>query len=164
MRAGSLGCPAEALAKAGDPLPLAPPHLERAHAKNPPRYPSAVNQGESFATAFNARDLNALKACLADHATAQVIGAPFPEEVGRDTIAQTSLPYLLEESRKLRAVTVEHPAVSVLLLDEQDRLDVAIHLEADSDVITLLHYYTMPNTPDRMTAIAAECGYEPAPA
>lgn len=74
---------------------------------------------ESFVAAFNARDLQALAARLAPEATARVVGAPFPEEVGRDAIRETSLAYLLGDGSRLRAEGIQHRTADILLFDDR---------------------------------------------
>ncbi|MBL4847960.1 MAG: nuclear transport factor 2 family protein [Planctomycetes bacterium] len=49
-----------------------------------------------FVEAFNASDLDAMAALLSTNATAQVLGAPFPEEQGADVIRHTSFPHICE--------------------------------------------------------------------
>ena len=108
--------------------------------------------------AFNARDLEALAECLAPDAKARVEGAPFPEEVGRETIRDTSLAYLLGEDARLHAEAVDHPEVSVVLFDGRGRLDVAIEFEESDGLAVSLTYYTVPNAPERLAAIASDLG------
>ena len=113
---------------------------------------------ESFADAFNARDLDALASCVALDATARVEGAPFPEEVGRETIRDTSLSYLLSADPPLRAEAVEREDAAVLLLDARGRVDVAILVRESGGLANLLVYLTAPHAPDRLRKVAADLG------
>ncbi|MHC4955536.1 MAG: hypothetical protein ACYTGZ_16920 [Planctomycetota bacterium] len=112
----------------------------------------------AFAAAFNARDLDALAACVASDATARVDGAPFPDEQGRETIRDTSLVYLLRDEVPLLARTVDHPDVAILLLDHDGRLDVAIRVEESDGLASSLLYYTVPHRREIMEGIAKDTG------
>ncbi|MEE8107195.1 MAG: nuclear transport factor 2 family protein [Planctomycetota bacterium] len=117
-----------------------------------------------FVDAFNARDLDALAACLATDASAVVDGSPFPVERGRDAIRDTSLAYLLDREKELTARAADHPDAQVLLLDTAGRLDVAVALERSADgLLVSLTYFTMPHRPEIVAAIASACDLQPAP-
>jgi len=123
-----------------------------------------MDVAEAFAAAFNTRNPASVAACLDPDATARVEGAPFPEEKGRDAVRDTSIAYLLGDENPLSAITVGHPEASVLLLDEQNRADVAIRFEVGDGVVQSLVYYTMPHSPDVLTRVAEASGYPVAPA
>ena len=118
-----------------------------------------MDVAEGFAAAFNTRNAAGVAACLAPDAVARVEGAPFPEEQGREMIRETSIAYLLGDENPLRAITVGHPEASVLLLDAQDRADVAIRLEVGDGLVKSLVYYTLPNCPEVLTRVAAASGF-----
>ena len=101
-----------------------------------------------------------ISSCLASEATACVVGAPFPEEIGRDTIRDTSLAYLLDHEPHLRAEAVEHPAADILLLDDRNRVEMAIHVKEADGRATSLDYYTVPHRPDEVAEIARDLGRE----
>lgn len=113
---------------------------------------------DRFVHAFNERDLTALAACLAEDAVAVVEGSPFPVESGREAIAVTSLPYLMDEAMALRAEAVDHPTIAITLLDAQGRLDVAIEAKQADGSLASLRYFTMPHRPDELRAIASDLG------
>ena len=113
---------------------------------------------DDFVAAFNARDLDALANCVTPDATARVEGAPFPEEVGRETIRDTSFAYLLGDAPKLHGEVVRHADTSILLLDEQGRVEVAIQVEEIGGRGRSLVYFTMPNAPERLMRIARDLG------
>ena len=79
---------------------------------------------QDFVRAFNDGDLDALSACLAEDAWAEVVGAPFPREEGRATIRATSLTYLLGES-----LTAEERESQVLLRDREGSVDMTLRFE-----------------------------------
>ena len=116
---------------------------------------------DAFADAFNRRDRDALAALLDADATAEVLGAPFPLEVGRERIQATSLPHLLDETVGLVASTVDAGAERwVVLRTEQGHgpIDTAVHLEHDGTTIHRLAYVTGPHQPERLHAIGSACG------
>jgi len=111
---------------------------------------------DRFVAAFNAGDLDALAACLAEDATARVDGAPFPEERGRAAIRETSLPYLLGEG--LRAIPCGTLEGWIGLHDGEKRLDVAIEFRSEGDGITWLRYVTAPHRPEELARLAPVFG------
>ena len=123
-----------------------------------------MDVAEAFAAAFNTRNPAGVAACLAPDAVARVEGAPFPEEQGRDAIRDTSISYLLGDENPLRAITVGHPEASVLLLDQEDRADVAIRIEVGDSQVRSLVYYTLPNCPEVLERVAEATGFPVAPA
>ena len=66
---------------------------------------------QGFCDAYNARDLDALTALLADEATAELVGSDFPAEHGPAAIAAGSLTHLLEGALHAE-VTQPRPAAS----------------------------------------------------
>lgn len=122
-----------------------------------------MDVAEAFVAAFNTGNLAGAAACLAEDAVARVEGAPFPEEQGRDTIRDTSLAYLMNDDKPLRADTVGIPDASILLLDEAGRVDVAIRIEVTDGKMTSLVYYTMPHCAEQLTKIAESVGRPVAP-
>jgi hypothetical protein len=109
-----------------------------------------VDRIDQFVAAFNDKNLDGLGACLAEDASAQVLGSPFPVEEGRDAICATSLPYLLESD--LQARRVDHPTIAVVLLRD-GCLDVAIEMD---DGIATLRYLTMPHRSDELRTVASD--------
>ena len=117
-----------------------------------------MSWADSFVDAFNRRDLDALASLVATDAVARVDGAPFPEEQGRAAIRNTSLAYMAGEELGLTARTANLPDTPVLLLDDQGRLDMAVEVRERDGLATSLVYYTMPNRPERVRAVAAAVG------
>ena len=92
---------------------------------------------KNFVNAFNAGDLDALAACVAEDAWAEVVDAPFPREEGRDKIRATSFAYLLGES-----LTAEMGEVEVLLRDSDGVVDMAVRFEEKDGLATVIRYFT----------------------
>ena len=113
---------------------------------------------DAFVSAFNAGDLDALAACVSTDAVAQVDGAPFPQEVGRAMIRDTSFQYLL--GLGLRARAVDHPDAAVVLLDEDGCVDMAVRIEEADGHATSLLYYTLPHRREIVAAIARDLGLD----
>ena len=112
---------------------------------------------EAFAAAFNDRDLQALGALLADDAWAEVLGAPFPREVGRDAILSTSFPYLLEADPPLAARVRTEGERIWLLLCVDGVVDTAIRATVERERVTSLEYVVGPHRPDELRRIGRVC-------
>ena len=111
----------------------------------------------TFAAAFNARDIDAMAALLTPDATAQVVGAPFPEECGADKIRVTSFPYLCDA--RLTASVVEIEGTEwVLLRNDAGEIDTALDVRRDGDLVTRIEYIVAPHRPERLRALGAACG------
>jgi hypothetical protein len=96
---------------------------------------------KAFAEAFNARDVNALKALFATDATSQVMGSPFPEEVGVDDIAAKSLSHMLDPDTPLTASPAELAGRGLILFhDGEGRLDAAAYVSEAGEKITRTEY------------------------
>ena len=120
----------------------------------------------AFAAAYNAGNVEALKALLTVTCQAQVVNAPFPTEIGRDQIATTSLPHILGDppgALQARAVDVAGESVVVLhdgpLLDTVVRLRVApADADAGSDAIEAIHYLVTWHALEAMRPFAHAAG------
>ena len=123
--------------------------------------PQADDPLAAFVAAFNARDLDALRALLAEDATAQVLGAPFPEERGAAAIATTSLPHLLEPDADLGAALAEHDGRRLVLL-RRDRgagpLDTVVEASVSGGRVRRLAYTVAPFRPDELAALGDALG------
>jgi ketosteroid isomerase-like protein len=121
-----------------------------------------MNLINQFVAAFNAGDLDALAALLAADATAEVIGAPFPQEQGREKIRATSLPHLLDAELSLTAIAadVEGSPGLILVQGAAGAVDTAVLCTAapDGSALTRLEYLVVPHQPDRVAAVAAALG------
>ena len=116
---------------------------------------------QTFADAFNARDLQALVNLLADDATAEVLGSPFPIEQGPDQIAKTSFPHVLDEQAALRASLGVAEGERWILLRANagaGPVDTAIRLETKGSSIARVEYVVAPHQPRRLRALGAACG------
>ena len=89
------------------------------------------------------------------NATAKVIGAPFPLEVGRAQILATSIPHL-REGAPTTARTAEHEGTPLVLLvrTEDDKLECILRLGVERDQVSRIEYLTVPNARDEMLTIA----------
>lgn len=97
---------------------------------------------DKFVAAFNARNLDGLKALLATDATAQVIGAPFPVERGADVIAATSLPHMLGGDERLSAESFNHDGKPWVLFRAPDgTLDTVATIAFERGLITRIEYF-----------------------
>ena len=110
-----------------------------------------------FVEAFNRGDVTEIGDALAPDASARVLGAPFPEEQGRDVILRTSIPHLLDGSLRAEPVDVEG-APGVVLCTEDGAIDVAVLVSVDEVHVTQLHYVTGPHEPDRLRAVGVALG------
>jgi len=115
-----------------------------------------------FGQAFNRSDLAALKALLAPDATAEVLGSGFPVEEGRDTIARTSLPHLLDPDAALTASSLAAGEGEdwILLRTQEGRgpIDAAIRAVVVGDRVERLEYVVAPHRPVELRRIGAACG------
>ncbi len=116
---------------------------------------------DRFVEAFNQRELPAIRETLAEDAIAQVTGAPFPHEVGRDAIAEVSLPYLFDSDMMASVVDVEGERGLVLRTEVgRGPVDVVIAVGADDRGITRIDYVVAPHEPVRFAAICEALGLQ----
>jgi len=102
---------------------------------------SASSVLASFAQAFNARDVAALKALFAPDATSQVMGSPFPEEKGVEEIAKKSLSHMLDDENPLTATPAELAGRGLILFhDGTGKLDAAAWVSESGERITRTEY------------------------
>ena len=116
---------------------------------------------EHFIEAFNAGAVARLADLLADDATAQVLGSPFPVEKGRDAIARTSLPHVLDPSAGLVAsLGNARDEPWILLRTENGRgpIDTAIRIGHDAGRVTRIEYVVAPHQPDALRALGEQLG------
>jgi hypothetical protein len=114
----------------------------------------------AFVEAFNARDLDAMAALLATDATAQVLGAPFPEEQGAEMIRHTSLPHVCDPELGLVASRVIFEGRDWILLripGESGPIDTALSAAVEGGAIQRIEYVVAPHQPERLRALGAAC-------
>ncbi len=117
------------------------------------------NPLQAFVDAFNDRDLERLRAELVADAVAHVVGAPFPLEEGRDVIARTSLPYLLEAGLVAQLVDLEGtPGIALLIGGAAGPIDVFVRVERAGGGICALAYLTAPHAPEELRAVGQSLG------
>ncbi|HTL52301.1 MAG TPA: hypothetical protein VL860_07005 [Planctomycetota bacterium] len=125
--------------------------------------PSSATQ---FASAYNLSDLPTLVALLSESATAEVLGAPFEEEIGREKIARTSLPYILQPGPHALTAEVHRlgEAEFVLLVRQESRLiEMCVQVQATAGKITRLEYWVVPFRRIAMVDLVKPLGLEVAP-
>lgn len=116
---------------------------------------------ERLVAAFNRRDVPRVVELLAADATAEVLGSPFPVERGRDTIARTSVPHVLDPAAGLvasLAVAGERPWI--LLRGDEGRgpIDTAIRIDHERDLVTRIEYVVAPHQPEALRTLGAQLG------
>ncbi|MCB9895367.1 MAG: HIT domain-containing protein [Planctomycetes bacterium] len=101
----------------------------------------ASNLLGDFAAAFNARNVEALKALFAPDATSQVMDSPFPQENGIDEIAAKSLNHMLDEETPLTASVAQVDGKGVILFrTPEGKLDAAAWISEANGKITRTEY------------------------
>ena len=119
---------------------------------------------EKFAAAFNARDLDAMAALLAENATAEVSKSDFGVEEGRQKIKETSLPHILgdeSDPKPLAAETWNEDGTTYVLLREAEgdrALDCALKLEAGQGQIQRIDYLVLYHELEELTRISQKAG------
>lgn len=116
---------------------------------------------ERFVEAFNTGEIPRVVDLLAPDATAEVIDSPFPVERGRDVIAHTSLPHVLDsEAGLVASLAVAHGTRWILLRTEEGRgpIDTAIRIDHEGALVTRIEYVVAPHDPSALQAIGAELG------
>lgn len=115
-----------------------------------------------FAKAFNERDLDGMASVLAPDATAQVLGAPFPEEVGAAAIRETSFPHICGAELDLAASWFQTESSNYILLrEDQGRGPIDTVLDCTfvgPGVIERIEYLVAPHMPQRLAAFGRRCG------
>ena len=107
-----------------------------------------------FATAFNARDVGALKGMFADDATSQVVGSPFPEEHGIEEIGAKSLSHMLDEDTPLTASVAQVDGKGVVLFREAaGKLNAAAWVSEAGGKITRTEYITEWHSAEQLQLI-----------
>ena len=112
-----------------------------------------------FVAAFNDSDLDAMAALLSADASAQVLGAPFPEEQGAATNRHTSFPHICELDL-VASLTSVGGAEWILLRTEGGRgpIDTALKLRVVGATIERIEYLVAPHQPEQLRALGAACG------
>ena len=116
---------------------------------------------ERFVEAFNARQVPRVADLLTDDATAEVLGSPFPVERGRDAIASTSLPHVLDPGAGLVASVVHadgHPWILLRADEGQGPIDTAIRIDHEASRVTRIEYLVAPHQPEALRALGAQLG------
>ncbi len=94
-----------------------------------------------FCDAYNARDLGALTALLAEEATTELVGSGFAEEQGPAAIAAGSLAHLLEGGLKAEVLQAEAGRF-VAFRQDDGGLDSLAALTEAGGRIARLRYHT----------------------
>lgn len=116
---------------------------------------------ERFAEAFNSRQVPRVAELLADDATAEVLGSPFPVERGREVIARTSLPHVLAPEAGLVAsvaVTAGHPWILLRADAGKGPIDTAIRIDHEGSEVTRIEYVVAPHQPEALRTLGAQLG------
>jgi hypothetical protein len=92
---------------------------------------------KAFVDAFNAGNVDAMAACLAEDAWAEVVDAPFPREQGRSAIRRTSFSYLLGQD-----LTAESESDEILLRDSSGAIDMSLRYRTRDGLMTEIRYFT----------------------
>ncbi|MBI2923082.1 MAG: hypothetical protein HYY18_18665 [Planctomycetes bacterium] len=116
---------------------------------------------DRLADAFHRRDMEAMAALLAESATAQVLGSPFPEESGAASIAKTSFPYLLDDAHEplfAEARSLKNEECVLLRRKRDGALDVLLRLRLDAGRIARIEYLVTGFRREDMLALVESLG------
>jgi len=116
---------------------------------------------ERFVAAFNGREIPRIAELLATDATAEVLGSPFPVERGRDVIAGTSLPHVLDPGAGLVAsFALAAGQPWILLRGDEGRgpIDTAIRIDHEGSRVTRIEYVVAPHQPEALRTLGAQLG------
>ena len=119
-----------------------------------------------LAEAFNRHDKEAMSALLAPDATAQVLGSPFPEEIGAATIATTSFTYLLDDAARplgAEARMLKGDACVLLRRQGDGALDVLFRIRHRAGKLTRIEYLVTGFRRDEMLSLVNSLGIPVAP-
>lgn len=114
-----------------------------------------------FVLAFNRGDLDGMAALLQPSATAQVLGAPFPEEVGAAVIRETSFPHICGADLDLSASRARIVGGDCVLLRTEGGggpVDTVLLFTLGDEGIARIEYVVAPHEPERLRRIGASCG------
>lgn len=111
---------------------------------------------QAFCDAYNAGDLDALTALLADHATTELVGAQVEPEVGPAAIRTGSLTHILSDEH-LRATVIrveEAPYVAFHHVD--GTLDSLAALTSSGPRVSAIRYHTRWHDAAFVSGVAGE--------
>ena len=116
---------------------------------------------ERLVEAFNRREIPRVVQLLAPDATAEVLGSPFPVERGRDVIARTSLPHVLDSKAGLVASVAlanGHPWILLRSQGGRGPIDTAIRIDHEGGRVTRIEYVVAPHQPEALRTLGAQLG------